>query len=273
MQCANNPGSQEGAPKVASAAGVLPVAGKGLIVTRAGRNILDSVDLALGTKPGTTVILGPNGAGKSVLIRVLCGLLAPDAGAVTWGGTEPDRARMAKIGLVFQRPVLLRRSARANIEYALAVTGTPRTGTPRTGTPGTGTPRDAQRERADEALRLAGLAHLGDTDARVLSGGEQQRLTLARALATEPGIFVLDEPAANLDPASTAAIENVLRAIRDTGTPIVLITHDLGQARRLADEVVFLHKGRIKERTRAAEFFTQPKSSEAQAYINGEIVL
>lgn len=253
---------------VASAAGVLPVAGKGLIVTRAGRNILDSVDLALGTKPGTTVILGPNGAGKSVLIRVLCGLLLPDQGVVTWGGTVPDRARMAKIGLVFQRPVLLRRSARANIEYALAVTGTPRTGTPRTGTA-----RDAQRERADDALRLAGLAHLSETDARVLSGGEQQRLTLARALATEPDILVLDEPAANLDPASTAAIENVLRAIRDTGTPVVLITHDLGQARRLADEVVFLHKGRIMERTRAAEFFTQPKSPEAQAYINGEIVL
>ena len=248
---------------VASAAGVLPVAGKGLIVTRAGRNILDSVDLALGTKPGTTVILGPNGAGKSVLIRVLCGLLLPDQGVVTWGGTVPDRARMAKIGLVFQRPVLLRRSARANIEYALAVTGTPRTGTP----------RDARRERADEALRRAGLAHLSETDARVLSGGEQQRLTLARALATEPDILVLDEPAANLDPASTAAIENVLRAIRDTGTPVVLITHDLGQARRLADEVVFLHKGRIMERTRAAEFFTQPKSPEAQAYINGEIVL
>ncbi len=258
MQRANESASQEGAPKLTGRARVLPVAGKGLIVTRSDRIILDSVDLSLGTNPGTTIILGPNGAGKSVLIRVLCGLLTPDRGTVTWGGTPPDRARMARIGLVFQKPVLLRRSARANIEYALAVTGTP---------------KNEQRERADEALHRAGLAHLGDTDARVLSSGEQQRLTLARALATEPDILVLDEPAANLDPASTGAIETVLGIIRKAGTPIVLITHDLGQARRLADEVVFLHKGQIKERTPAVDFFTQPKSAEALAYINGEIVL
>lgn len=258
MQRANDTAPQEGAPNLAGAASVLPISGECLTVLRSGRRILDAADLSLGTTPGTTIILGPNGAGKSVLIRVLCGLLAPDRGTVTWGGTPPDRARMTKIGLVFQKPVLLRRSARANIEYAMAVTGTP---------------KDAQRELADEALHRAGLAHLGDTDARVLSSGEQQRLTLARALATEPDILVLDEPAANLDPASTAAIETVLGGIRKAGTPIVLITHDLGQARRLADDVVFLHKGRIKERTRAAEFFVRPKSPEAQAYINGEIVL
>ncbi len=242
----------------ALASRVLPLAGHGVGVARSGRSILDAVDLSLGAGAGTTIILGPNGAGKSVLIRVLCGLLAPDTGSVTWGGTAPDRARAGKIGFVFQKPVLLRRSARANIEYALAVTGTP---------------RDAQRERADEALRRAGLAHLSETDARVLSSGEQQRLSLARALAMVPGILVLDEPAANLDPASTAAIENVLRGIRDAGTPIVLITHDLGQARRLADEVVFLHKGRIKERTPAQAFFARPQSPEALAYLNGEIVL
>ena len=258
MQRANDSAPQPPAPMLTGATSVLPVAGQGLTVSRSGRCILNQVNLLLGSAPGTTIILGPNGAGKSVLIRVLCGLLAPDAGTVTWCGTPPDRARMAKIGLVFQKPVLLRRSARANIEYALAVTGTS---------------KNEQRERAGEALHHAGLSHLSETDARVLSSGEQQRLTLARALATGPNILVLDEPAANLDPASTAAIENVLRGIRDRGTPIVLITHDLGQARRLADEVVFLHKGRIKERTSAADFFTQPRSAEALAYINGEIVL
>lgn len=237
---------------------VLPLSGEALTVMRSGRRILDNVDLSLGTGPGATIILGPNGAGKSVLIRVLSGLLAPDAGTVTWGGTPPDRPRAGKIGFVFQKPVLLRRSARANIEYALGVTGTP---------------KNAQRERADEALHRAGLAHLSETDARVLSSGEQQRLTLARALAVQPDILVLDEPAANLDPASTAAIEIVLRGIRDAGTPIVLITHDLGQARRLADEVIFLHKGRIMERTPARDFFARPKSDEALAYIKGEIVL
>jgi tungstate transport system ATP-binding protein len=237
---------------------VLPISCHGVTVRRDGRTILDQIDLSLGAKPGLTVILGPNGAGKSVLIRALCGLLTPDTGTVEWGGTPPDRERMTKIGLVFQKPVLLRRSARANIEYALAVTGTP---------------KDVRRELADEALRRAGLAHLGDTDARVLSSGEQQRLTLARALAVQPDVLVLDEPSANLDPSSTAAIEKVLRGIRDAGTPAVLITHDLGQARRLAGEVIFLHKGRIKERTQASAFFKRPASAEALAYINGEIVL
>ena len=245
-------------PEISGRERVLPIACHGVTVSREGRTILDRIDLSLGAQPGLTVILGPNGAGKSVLIRVLCGLLVPDAGAVTWGGTAPDRARMAKIGLVFQKPVLLRRPARANIEYALAVTGTP---------------AGARRQLADAALQRAGLAHLSDTDARVLSSGEQQRLTLARALAVQPGILVLDEPSANLDPASTAAIEKVLRGIRDAGTPVVLITHDLGQARRLSDEVIFLHKGKIIERTQAGKFFTQPKSAEALAYINGEIVL
>ncbi len=258
MQRAANPAPQKEAPDPPHTARMLPVAGQGLIVTRAGRTILDGVDLALGTKPGTTIVLGPNGAGKSVLIRVLCGLLGPDQGTVTWGGTAPDRARVARIGLVFQKPVLLRRSARANIEYALGVTGTPKA---------------ERRERAEGALRRAGLAHFGETNARVLSSGEQQRLTLARALAVKPDILVLDEPAANLDPASTAAIEDVLRGMRDAGTPIVLITHDLSQARRLGDEVVFLHKGQVKERTPAADFFARPKSPEALAYINGEIVL
>lgn len=258
MQRASKSTPQAPMPKSHGATSVLPVAGKGLIVTRSGRIILDAIDLALGTKPRTTIILGPNGAGKSVLIRVLCGLLAPDGGTVTWGGTAPDRTRANKIGFVFQKPVLLRRSARANIEYALAVTGTP---------------KSAQRDLASDALRQAGLAHLSETDARVLSSGEQQRLSLARAISVQPDILVLDEPAANLDPASTAAIEAVLGGIRAAGTPIVLITHDLGQARRLADEVVFLHNGRIMERTGAAEFFTRPKSPEALAYINGDIVL
>ena len=258
MQRANDTVPQPPAPMLTGATSVLPVAGQGLTVSRSERCILDQVDLLLGSTPGTTIILGPNGAGKSVLIRVLCGLLAPDAGTVTWGGTAPDRARMTKIGFVFQKPVLLGRSARANIEYALGVTGTPKA---------------EQRARAEDALRRAGLAHLGETDARVLSSGEQQRLTLARALAVEPDVLVLDEPSANLDPASTGAIEDVLRGMRDAGTPIVLITHDLGQARRLGDEVVFLHNGQIKERTEARAFFAGPRSPEALAYINGEIVL
>jgi tungstate transport system ATP-binding protein len=154
--------------------------------------------------------------------------------------------------------VLLRRSVQANIEYALAVAGVQR----------------AERAaRAQAALARARLAHLAGSPARVLSGGEQQLLSIARALATAPEILVLDEPTSNLDAAATKAIEALLGVVRSEGTRIVLITHDLGQARRLADEVAFLHRGRVVERTDRDDFFAQPKSEVAQAFLRGDIVL
>ncbi len=204
------------------------------------------------------MLIGPNGAGKSVLVRVLAGLVEPTAGSVTWAGMPPDRRRAPKIGFVFQRPVHLRRSALANVTYALAIAGVPK----------------AERsERALAALARARIAHLAQSPARVLSGGEQQLLSIARALATEPEILILDEPTSALDPAATTAIEGLLVAVRGEGVPVVLITHDLGQARRLADEVAFLHHGRLIERTPREEFLARPRSPEAQAFVRGEIVL
>ncbi len=154
--------------------------------------------------------------------------------------------------------MLLRRSAQANIEYALAVAGVARPG---------------RAERAQAALARARLTHLAGSPARVLSGGEQQLLSIARALATAPEILILDEPTSNLDPAATKAIEALLGVVRSEGTRIVLITHDLGQARRLADEVAFLHHGRMIERTDREGFFAGAKSEVAQAFLRGEIVL
>ena len=237
---------------------LLPVSASKLCVSRGGRTILDGVDFVLSCAATTTVVLGPNGAGKSLLIRVLTGLLLADSGQLRWAGTPPDRARMARIGFVFQRPVLLQRSALANILYALSVTGVPKT---------------EQDARARAAIATAGIEHLADQPARVLSGGEQQRLALARAFACNPELLILDEPTSNLDPASTAAIEEMLRSIRAAGTPILMVTHDIGQARRLADEVVFMHRGRIRERTAAARFFKLPETPEAAAFVRGEIVL
>ena len=221
-----------------AASAILPIRGKALVVERAGRRILDGVDIDIDGR-GTLVLMGPNGAGKSLLTRVLAGLVRPTAGRVSWGGVAPDRARAAKIGFVFQRPVLLRRSALANVTYALTVTGVPRAERPM---------------RALAALTRARIAHLAETPARVLSGGEQQLLSIARALATEPDILILDEPTSNLDPAATVAIETLVGEVRSTGVGVVLITHDLGQARRLADEVAFLHHGRLVERTPASSF-------------------
>jgi tungstate transport system ATP-binding protein len=236
---------------------VLPIRGRGLVVHRRGRRLLEGIEIEIG-RGGTLVLMGPNGAGKSLLLRVLMGLVVPDAGLVLWGPAPPDRARLARTGFVFQRPVLLRRSAVANVIYALKAAGIP------------AGERDA---RARAALRRAGLEGLAHTPARLLSGGEQQRLTIARALANDAEVVMLDEPTSNLDPASTAAIEKLICDARDEGTQIVLITHDIGQARRLADEVVFLHHGRIAERAPANAFFDAPASPEAQSFLQGELVL
>ena len=219
-----------------------------------GRDILSGVDLVLEAGP-RTVILGPNGAGKSVLMRICHGLLAPTAGRVLWshpeGPGEPRRQAM-----VFQRPVLLRRSVLGNLTFALAVAGVP------------GHEREGRARIALDHVGLLGFAH---RPARVLSGGEQQRLALARAWMLEPDVLFLDEPTANLDPGSARAIEAIVQAIHDAGTKIVMVTHNLGQARRLADEILFLHGGRLCERSAAADFFHRPATAEAAAYLEGEL--
>ncbi|HYQ90611.1 MAG TPA: ATP-binding cassette domain-containing protein [Candidatus Competibacteraceae bacterium] len=203
------------------------------------------------------VVLGPNGAGKSLLLRLCDGLLTPTSGTLDWNGRSPAQARPYR-AMVFQRPVLLRRSAAANIAYALGARGVA---------------RHERKERVTEALARTGLTHLADRPARVLSGGEQQRLAIARAWALQPQVLFLDEPTANLDPAATRAIEQLIRQIRGSGTTIMMTTHNLGQARRLAHEVLFLHHGRLLEQTAATEFFAQPRCPEAAAFLRGDLVL
>ncbi len=242
---------------LAGGSAVLPIAGEGLVVRRGGRILIDGIDAAF-EGHGITVVLGANGAGKSLLLRLLAGLVKPDGGAVTWAGRPPDRGRALGVGFVFQRPVMLRRTAIANVRYALKAAGVPRS------------ERDAIARRA---LQDAGLEALADWPARLLSGGEQQRVALARALAPAPQALLLDEPTSNLDPASTLAIENLVGLAREAGTRIVHVTHDLGQARRLADEVIFMHGGRIVERAPAQSFFDGPSSGRAQAFLEGRIVL
>jgi tungstate transport system ATP-binding protein len=235
---------------------VLPVAAAGIVLSRRGRRPLDVPEFEI-SGTGLTVVLGPNGAGKSLLLRVLAGLIEPDGGRVTWAGRPPDRARAPRLGFVFQRPVLLRRSAVANIVYALKVTGMDPA---------------LRRARADAVLRGARLEGLASSAARLLSGGEQQRLALARALALAPEVLFLDEPTTSLDPASTKAIEDMLKTAALAGTRIVLVTHDTAQARRLADEVVFLHLGRVLERGEARNFFRKSAAPEARAYLEGAIL-
>ncbi|HET8875669.1 MAG TPA: ATP-binding cassette domain-containing protein [Casimicrobiaceae bacterium] len=229
----------------------LPIVACGVAVIRRGTRVLDAIDVAIEPR-ARTFILGANGAGKSTLLRVLHGLLAPDAGRVTWGS---GTSRPPGQAMVFQRPVLLRRSAAGNVRHALALRGVRGS--------------EAQR-RVDDALSRVGLGAIGARPARVLSGGEQQRVALARAWALEPEVLFLDEPTASLDPPATRAVETIVEAIHARGTTIVMTTHSLGQAKRLADTVIFLSAGRVTECTDALQFFASPRSPEGRIFVEGE---
>jgi tungstate transport system ATP-binding protein len=232
---------------------ILPLRLREVTFVAGGRTIIDRVSVDILAGP-STIVLGANGAGKSVLMRLMHGLIAPTSGHVDWLGGNAFRARRLQ-AMVFQRPVMLRRSAIANVIYALALADV---------LPG-------ERERlACEALEGVGLLHLAYRPARVLSGGEQQRLALARAWALHPEVLFLDEPTASLDPGATREIETVIRAFDAAGTKIIMATHNLGQARRVGDEVLFVHEGRIAERAPIERFFLQPASAEAAAFIKGE---
>ncbi len=227
---------------------------RGLCLVRQGRTLIDRVDLDL-ESVGLTVIMGPNGAGKSLLLRLMHGLLKPDAGSVSWDGLTPDAVVRSKQGMLFQRPVLLRRSVMANMRFAAKRPGA-----------------TVSDSACASMLDRVGLADAASKPARQLSGGEQQRVALARALIREPEVLFMDEPAASLDPPSTQAIETVVRELSGSHTKIIFVTHDVGQARRLADDVLFMHRGRILEQAPAAQFFDAPRCVESRQYLAGEIV-
>lgn len=217
--------------------------------------IVTALDLDIG--PGApTVLIGPNGCGKSTLIRLAFGLATADSGRITWGGCAGTDGR--RLALMAQRPVMLRRSAAGNVAYALAAAGMP---------------RPARATRTAALLDQAGLTALAARPARRMSGGEQQRLALARALARDPEVLFLDEPTASLDPAATKQVEDLIAAVAASGVKVVMATHDLGQARRLAGDIVFMAHGRVREHAAAQRFFTVPTTPEARAFLAGDLVL
>lgn len=236
---------------------LLPILLDDLCFEAGGQKLIQGVNLQFDPGP-PTIILGPNGAGKSLLLRLCHGLLKPTAGRVIWQGSAAKNRDVLRFGqaMVFQKPVLLRRSVLANVQFPLKLRGLNRT---------------ARHARAMAALERVGLVGLAQRPARVLSGGEQQRLALARAWTLSPQILFMDEPTANLDPAATRQVENIVDGIVRDGTKVVMTTHDLGQARRLAGDVIFLHRGRVTERTAATEFFRAPRSEAAQAFLNGDL--
>ena len=233
----------------------LPLMLEDAVIRGGAVTILDRLSITFSAGP-PTLLIGPNGSGKTTLLRAAMGLIPLAGGRITWGNR--DASSPDKRAIVFQRPAMLRRSAAGNVRYALAAANVPRA------------LRDA---RIAELLTLVGLERFADRPARRLSGGEQQRLALARALARNPDLLFLDEPTASLDPAATKAIEDIVLSIAARGVKVVMSTHDLGQARRLGGNVALLHRGRLIEHAPATEFFNAPRTEEARTFIAGELLV
>jgi tungstate transport system ATP-binding protein len=223
--------------------------------TKGGQQLLHDITFSL-EAGRNTIVLGPNGAGKSLLLRLCHGLIQPSSGILRWCGPAAAETEQRQ-AMVFQRPVLLRRSVAANIEYPLSLRRMP---------------RQLRAERVQQALEISGLESLASRFARVLSTGEQQRLALARAWAVHPEVLFLDEPTASLDPAATRAVEELIQKFRAAGVKVVMTTHNLGQARRLADEILFLHHGQLLEQGPADAFFKHPASRDAQAFLKDQLL-
>jgi tungstate transport system ATP-binding protein len=236
-------------------AGAQAIEANGLVLEIDGKRLIDGIDLRLGGGGSKTMVMGPNGAGKSLFLRLLHGLIDPTAGTVTIGGEAPSNELRKRQAMVFQRPVLLRRSVAANLDFVLRLRG------------------GGDVARRDALLAQVGLLERGRQPARLLSGGEQQRLALAKALATSPDVLFLDEPTANLDPASVLVIEDIVTRASKAGTKVIFVTHDIGQARRLGDDIVFLDRGRLVEHTPGDRFFSAPSSDIAAAFLEGRIVV
>ncbi len=233
---------------------ILPLTVDNLSFEANGKRLLAGVNFTVAGGSVTTII-GPNGAGKSLTLQLCHGLLAPSGGHVRWQGGDGTVAGRKRHAMVFQRPVMLRRSARANLMHALAATGVRQ-----------------PAEMTEAALARFGLGALADQPARLLSGGEQQRLAIARVWALTPEVLFLDEPASQLDPGATRQIEEIIASLATEGMTIVMTTHDLGQARRLSQRILFLNKGQLLENAPTAAFFAAPTTPEAKAFIAGDLL-
>lgn len=234
-------------------ASILPLTVEGLGFAAGGKSLLSGLTFSL-PKGGITAVIGPNGAGKSLTLRLCHGLLEPSTGIVRWQRPS-DQAPAKRHAMVFQRPVMLRRSANANIAHALAAHSA-----------------GGIHEKAAAALARFGLADLATRPARLLSGGEQQRLAIARAWALGPELLFLDEPTSHLDPGATRQIETIITTLAAEGMTIMMTTHDLGQARRLSARVLFLNRGKLIEDTATERFFAAPASPDARAFIAGDLL-
>jgi tungstate transport system ATP-binding protein len=233
----------------------------GIIVRRGGRTIVDVP--ALHVAPGEVLaIIGPNGAGKSTLILQLALLERPDAGVVRFDGALARRGDLRlrrRMAVMFQEPLLLDRTARANVETGMRLRGVG---------------RRERHERATRWLARFGIEQMADRSPRTLSGGEAQRVSLARAFALEPDVLLMDEPFSALDAASRAAIADDLAGVlADTRTTALLVTHDRDEAARFGDRVAVMMDGRIRATGTPAEVFGSPADEDVAAFVGVETIV
>lgn len=233
---------------------LLPITVKNLSLALNDRVLIDGISCLIKTE-GISVIMGPNGAGKSLFLRCLHGLSKPDSGQVLYDQKPLSPAIQQQQSMVFQAPIILRRTVLANLIFVARQRG------------------KSDPQTSLDYLTQLRLDHLAQQPARLLSGGEKQRLALARALITDPAVLFLDEATSNLDPASVETIETNLQLVSQQGTKIIFVTHDLGQAKRLGADVLFLHRGKLSEHSPASSFFKNPKSTAAKSYLAGKLVL
>lgn len=242
------------ADPASAAAAILPLGLEGLVFAAGGKTLIKGITATL-SAGSRSIVLGPNGAGKTLLLRLCHGLIRPTGGRIVWKGAAGADPALRQ-AMVFQRPVMLRRSVAANVDYALRLRDLARAD---------------RQQRIEDVLTATGLRRFATQPARLLSVGEQQKLALARAWALRPDVLFLDEPTASLDPAATRAVEEIILRIDAAGTKIIMSTHDLAQAGRLANEVLFLHRGRLCEQTPAPVFFTAPRTAEAGYFLEGKL--
>ena len=233
---------------------LLPIKLDTLNYNSSNNQIINNVNISIQSK-GITVIMGPNGSGKSVLIRLLQGLLTPTTGYISYNSNLLDKSIRRRQAMVFQNPTLLRRTVLSNMAFADSIDG------------------KTDIIHCKRLLSLLGLKEFQSYPAQLLSAGEKQRLALARALVLQPYILFLDEPTANLDPASIQLIEDIVKNASKSGVKIIFITHDIGQAKRIADDIIFINKGKILEYTETNLFFQTPQTKETAAYLDGNIIL
>ena len=230
----------------------LPIYIKDLSLILDERKILSSLNLSINSDD-VTVIMGPNGAGKSIFLKILNGILTPTSGCIKWNNKKQFSDTLNTQAFVFQKPILLRRSVIANLDYMDSVLG------------------NKKRISKDRLLKIVQLQKQKNQPARMLSLGEQQRLSLIRSLMLRPNLLLLDEPTANLDPASTKIIEDIVLNLKMMGIKIIFVTHNILQAKRIADEIIFLNEGKMVEHLNKQDFFSNSKSIEVQNYLNGII--